>query len=96
MSFPRQGNNTLRSVHGIVEGWGGGWLEVLGGGGWLEVLGGGGGVVGSLGGEGGGGWLEVLGGRGGGLEVLAVRCDSATFVKTSQHPPPPSPPRKEF
>ena len=51
-SFPRQGNNTLRSVHGIVEGWGGG--------GWLEVLGGrGGGLVGSLGGEG-GGWLEVL------------------------------------
>ena len=41
-SFPRQGNNTLRSVHGIVEGWGwGGWLEVLGGRG-------GGVVVGSL------------------------------------------------
>ena len=43
MSFPRQGNNTLRSVHGIVEGWGGGgWLEVLGGGGVVGSLGGGG------------------------------------------------------
>ena len=56
-SFPRQGNNTLRSVHGIVEGWGGGGLVGSlggegGGGGWLEVLG--------------GGWLEVLGGGGGG------------------------------
>ena len=51
---------------------------------------GGGRLVGSLGGEGGGGWLEVL----------AVRRDSANFVKTSQYPPPPaSPPpcpRKEF
>ena len=97
-SFPRQGNNTLRSVHGIVEGWGGGV-------GWK-----------SWGGGGGGGWLEVLavrcdsanfaktsqyppppswgggGGGGGWLEVLAVRCDSANFVKTSQYPPPPPPP----
>ena len=58
---------------------------------YVFFLGGGGGVVGSLGGEGGG--VGSLGGEG--LEVLAVRCDSATFVKTSQHPPP-SPPRKEF
>ena len=37
-------------------------------------------MVGSLGrgGGGGGGWLEVF----------AVRCDSANFVKTSQYPPP--------
>ena len=70
-SFPRQGNNTLQSVHGIVEGWGGGV-------GWKSW------------GGGGGGWLEVLGGGGGWwLEVLAVRCDSANFVKTSQYPPPP-------
>ena len=79
-SFPRQGNNTLRSVHGIVEGWGGG-----------------GGLVGSLGGGGGGVGWKFWGG-GGWLEVLAVRCDSANFVKTSQYPPPPPspPPPKEF
>ena len=35
-------------------------------------------MVGNLG-RGGGGWLEVL----------AVRCDSANFVKTSQYPPLP-------
>ena len=41
-SSPRQGNNTLRSVHGIVEGWGGGvgWKSLGGGGG-----GGGGGKI---------------------------------------------------
>ena len=63
-SFPRQGNNTLRSVHGIVEGWGGGGLV---------------GSLGGEGGGGWWGWLEVLGERGGGAggEVLAVRCDSA-------------------
>ena len=32
-SFPHQGNNTLRSVHGIVEGGGGGVVGNLGRGG---------------------------------------------------------------